>query len=159
MQNTGGHLKQFIRLAHNSRGMSLIEILVALTLLAFAGTFVGSKIYERLHEGRVNSTKIQMQNLSERLEDFRRHCNFYPTTDQGLEALIEKPTTGRECKKYAPGGYIKNNQLPLDPWGYDFIYESDGKTFNIKSLGADGQDGGDGTDADINLRENKREEI
>ena len=133
-------------------GMSLIEILIALTLLALAGTFVGGKVFEQLQEGKVQSAKIQIKSLSERLKEFRRDCNFLPTTDMGLDALIDKPTGGRECKRYAPGGYIEGGKVPQDPWDSEFIYESDGKTFEIKSLGADNAEGGEGSDADLSSK-------
>jgi general secretion pathway protein G len=140
------------------KGFSLIEILIALTLLGIAGTFVVGKIFDQLHEGQVKSTKIQMQNLQERLKEFRRHCNFYPTTEQGLEALVSKPTSGRECKRYNPGGYIESGNVPLDPWDNEFVYESDGRKFNIYSLGPDGAEGGEDKDADIYLKEVKRDD-
>lgn len=137
----------------NQKGLSLIEILIALTILGIAGTFITGKVFESLYEGQVQSTKIQMQNLSARLKEFRRHCDFYPTTEQGLEALVRKPTSGRECKRYAPGGYIEDGKIPLDPWDNEFYFESDGKTFNIISYGADGQEGGSEHDKDIYLNE------
>jgi general secretion pathway protein G len=130
--------------------MSLIEILIALTLMGIAGTFVAGKVYENLQDGQVQAAKIQIKSLSDRLKEFRRDCNFLPLTDQGLEALVEKPTGGRECKRYAPTGYIEGGKVPVDPWDGEYIYESgDGKTFTITSLGADNAEGGEGADADI----------
>ena len=146
-------LKQLKVIVKSEQGMSLIEILIALTLLALAGTFVGGRVFENLQEGKVQTAKIQMKSLSDRLKEFRRDCNTYPTTDQGLDALIEKPTGGRECKRYAPGGYIEGGKIPLDPWDNEYIYESDGKTFTIISLGADNAEGGEGVDADINSKD------
>ncbi len=142
-------------LAKNQKGFSLIEILIALTLLAVAGTFVVGKFFDNLTEGQVNSTKIQMSNLEGRLKEFRRKCGFYPTSEQGLEALVSKPTGGRECKDYPVNGFIDGEQVPKDPWDNDFIYESDGKTVNILSYGSDGAEGGEGGDADIALRPGK----
>jgi general secretion pathway protein G len=142
----------------SQQGFSLIEILIALTLLGLAGTFVAGRIFDSLHEGQVKSTKIQMQALAERLKEFRRHCGFYPTSDQGLEALISKPGGGRECKRYSPNGYIEGGAVPLDPWDNDFIYESDGKKFNIYSLGPDGVEGGEDKDVDIFLYEQSKPE-
>jgi general secretion pathway protein G len=139
-------------LAQNQKGFSLIEILIALTLLALAGTFVVGKFLDNLHEGQVNSAKIQMSNLEGRLKEFRRKCGFYPTTEQGLEALVTKPSGGRECKDYPQNGFIDGDAVPKDPWDHDFVYESDGKTFNIYSYGQDGEAGGEGTDADIYLK-------
>lgn len=146
-------LKQLKVIVKSQQGMSLIEILIALTLLALAGTFVGGRVFENLQEGKVQTAKIQMKSLADRLKEFRRDCNTYPTTDQGFDALIEKPTGGRECKRYAPGGYIEGGKVPLDPWDNEYIYESDGKTFTIISLGADNAEGGEGVDADINSRD------
>jgi general secretion pathway protein G len=139
-------------LLQNQNGFTLIEILIALTLLALAGTFVAGKFFESLHEGQVNSTKIQMSNLDGRLKEFRRKCGFFPSSEQGLEALVTKPSGGRECKDYPQSGFIDGDQLPKDPWDHDFIYESDGKNFNIYSLGSDGEAGGTGNDADIFLK-------
>jgi general secretion pathway protein G len=138
--------------AESQKGMSLVEILIALTLMGIAGTFVAGKVYERLEQGQVDSAKIQLRALGDRVKEFRRDCSFYPTEEQGLDALIDKPTGGRECKRYAPGGYIDGGKVPKDPWDYDFVYTSDGKTFDIKTLGADGAEGGEGVDADISLK-------
>jgi general secretion pathway protein G len=148
--NMFSHTKMIVQ---SQRGMSLIEILIALTLLALAGTFVGGKVFDQLQEGKVSSSKIQIKSLGDRLKEFRRDCNFLPTTDMGLDALISKPEGGRECKRYAPGGYIDGGKVPLDPWDQEFIYESDGKTFEIKSLGADNAEGGEGSDADISSKD------
>jgi general secretion pathway protein G len=139
-------------IVQNQKGFSLIEILIALTLLAVAGTFVVGRFMDSLNEGQVKSTKIQKSNLDARLKDFRRKCGFYPTSEQGLEALVTKPTGGRECKDYPANGFIEGESIPKDPWENDFIYESDGKTFNISSLGPDGEPGGEGNDADIFLK-------
>lgn len=138
----------------NQAGFTLIEILIALTLIAIMGTFVTGKIFEQLKEGRISATTIQMNNLSERLMEFRRHCHNYPTTDQGLDALISKPTVGKECKRYAPNGYIDGNQVPLDPWDNEYVYESDGSSFTLFSLGPDGEEG---TEDDVFHRKNSKE--
>jgi general secretion pathway protein G len=145
--------KDIQKLLANNHGMSLIEILIALTLLGIAGTFVAGRVFENLQEGQVKSAKIQIKGLGDRLTEFRRDCSFYPTTDQGLDALVDKPTGGRECKRYAPGGYLKDGKIPQDPWDNEFIYESDGKSYTIISLGADNAEGGEGADADINSKD------
>lgn len=146
-------LKNIRKIVASQSGMSLIEILIALTLLGLAGTFVAGKVYENLQEGQIKSAKIQIKLLGDRLTEFRRDCNFLPTTDQGLDALIDKPTGGRECKRYAPGGYLKDGKIPQDPWDNEYIYESDGKTYTIISYGADNAEGGEGADADINSKD------
>ncbi len=133
----------------DARGMSIMEILIALTLIGLASTFVVGKLFDNLNEGKVQTTKIQIKKLGERLDEFRRHCNTYPTSDQGLEALINKPSGGKECKRYQAGGYLQDSKIPVDPWDSEYIYESDGKTYEIKSLGGDNSEGGEGFDADI----------
>jgi general secretion pathway protein G len=138
-------------LAQNEKGLTLIEILIALTIIGIAGTFITGKLMESKLEGERKSAKIQLQNVKARLMEYRRHCNFYPTSDQGLEALVEKPSQGRECKNYQPGGYIEGGKVPNDPWGNPFIYESDGQKINaLKSLGPTGEAGGEGNNKEIN---------
>ncbi|MFZ4713518.1 MAG: type II secretion system major pseudopilin GspG [Bacteriovoracaceae bacterium] len=140
----------FPQIVGNNRGMSIIEILIAITLIGLAGTFVVGKIFDNLKEGQVSSTKIQMKHLGDRLQEFRRHCGTFPTAEQGgMDSLVNKPSGGKECKRYQPGGYLQDGKVPLDPWDNEFIYTSDGKTYQIKSLGADGAEGGEGFDADL----------
>jgi general secretion pathway protein G len=140
-------------IVNSQHGMSIIEILIALTLLAIGGAFMGTKIFERFHEGKVSAARIQMRNLANSLKDYKRHCSTYPTTEQGLEALVSKPSAGKECKRYAPGGYIEGDEVPMDPWDFPYVYSSDGKKFNIISYGQDNEEGGEGQDADIPLNE------
>jgi general secretion pathway protein G len=132
----------------SQKGMSLIEILIALTLLAVGGTFVSLNVFDRLTEGQVKSTKIQIGNLGKILKEYRRKCGTYPSTEQGLESLVQKPTGGKECKKYPPNGFL-DGKIPMDPWDEEFIYESDGRKFTISSYGPDREEGGEETDADI----------
>lgn len=155
--NLQKHLRIYRQLLNNNQGLTLTEILISLTIIGFIATFIGSRVFVQLQEGRVESAKIQMQNLASLLKEYRRHCGNYPTTEQGLSALVEKPTNGPECKRYAPGGYIGDEgKVPMDPWGHDYGYTSDGRTFNIVSYGADGVEGGEGDDADIWLYDNAK---
>lgn len=139
----------------SEKGFSLIEILIALTLLGIAGTFVAGKFFEQLVQGQIDSTKIQMNELKSRLKEFRRKCGAYPTTDQGLEALVSKPSGGRECKNYPPEGFI-DGEVPNDPWDEPFNYESDGRKIEIWSYGPDNAEGGEDNDADIYLNAKKK---
>ena len=131
----------------NHDGLSLVEILIALTLLALAGTFVVSSVFDSLREGEINSAKIQIQKLGEILRDYRRKCGRFPTSDLGLEALVTNP--GDSCRRYPPNGFIENGKIPVDPWDNEFAYESDGRKYTLTSLGPDGLEGGEGNDADI----------
>lgn len=129
-------------------GFSLIEMLIVMALMALVGTFVATNVMQKYDEAKVSATKIQMQQLGVILDDFRRVCGFYPSTEQGLDALL-KPPAGRECKNYLPEGFIKN-KVPEDGWARPFEYLSpDGNKYVLKSLGRDGKAGGDGFDKDI----------
>ena len=131
-------------------GFSLIEVLVTITLIALATAFVGSQVYNRLEEGKIKSAEIQIRNFMTLLEDYRRLCQKYPTTEQGLEALVEEPVDGPECSRYPNEGFIKERKVPVDPWDNPYIYESvGGRSFVISSLGSGGLDGGEGTEKDI----------
>jgi general secretion pathway protein G len=130
----------------NAKGFSLFEILIALSLLAVIMTFTIGKFTDSLNNGKAKSAGILIKTLADNIKQYDTDCNRYPTTDQGLEALVQKPAD-LECKRYQPGGYV--DKVPLDPWDKDFIYQSDGKTFTIMSLGKDGEEGGEGYDADI----------
>lgn len=137
----------------SQRGMSLVEILIALTLLGIAGTFVVGQVVQNLNEGQIQSTKIQIQKLGDILREYRRKCGRYPTTEQGLDALITAPTSGRTCKRYPPNGFIDGN-VPKDPWDTEFEYISeDGKSYEIISYGGDYEEGGEGVDADISSKD------
>src|SRR5690554_1486126 len=108
------HASIMAKTLRSQAGLSLVEILIALTLLALAGTFVVSNVIDSLREGEINSAKIQIGKLGEILTDYRRKCGMYPTTEQGLDALIAAPTTGRECRRYPPNGFISGGRVPLD---------------------------------------------
>lgn len=129
-------------------GFSLIEMLIVIALMALVGTFVASNVIRKFDKAKVDATQIQIKQLGVILDDFRRVCGFYPTTDQGLDALIKAPG-GRECKNYDPEGFIKEKKVPKDAWNNDFVYESDGNHYVLKSLGRDGKPDGSDLDADI----------
>ena len=122
--------------AKNQVGFSLIEILVALTLLGIAGTFVVGKIFDQLDEGKIQATEIQINSIMANLKEFRRKCNFYPPESDGLNALIQKPS-GKDCKNYPPEGFIDGGVIPLDPWDMEYLYKLNGSRPEIISAGLD----------------------
>ena len=128
-------------------GFTLTEMLIVVAIIAMIGTFAVGKIIGQYNKAKVDSAKILIRNLATTLDNYRLDCNQYPTTDQGLEALVSKPTGGPDCKNYNVEGYMK--KVPQDPWGTDFIYESDGQKFLIKSFGQDKAEGGEGNATDI----------
>lgn len=125
----------------NEAGFSLMELMIVIAIIGLLGTVVVRNVMRRYEEAKHGVTKTNIRQLMTTLDDFKRVCGFYPTKEQGLEALVKIPVGGRECKNYDPAGFIKN--LPKDGWSNDFIYESDGVKFRISSLGADAKEGGE----------------
>ncbi|MCX7058923.1 MAG: type II secretion system major pseudopilin GspG [Proteobacteria bacterium] len=140
---------------HRARGFTLIEIMVVVVILAILGTLVAPQILGRIDEARVTKTRNDLR-LYESALDLYRMDNFrYPTTDQGLEALVTKPNDP-SLKNWRQDGYVK--QLVKDPWGHDYVYLAPGSNatpYDLLSLGADGQPGGQGIDADLSARDPK----
>ncbi|MCC7442632.1 MAG: type II secretion system major pseudopilin GspG [Bdellovibrionales bacterium] len=134
------------------QGFTLTEMLIVIALIGGVMALVGTQLIGRYQRARVDSTKIQIKQLQTVLNQFQLDCGFFPDTDQGLDALAAKPT-GRECKNYDPAGYVQGGRVPKDGFNNDFLYESDGRKYEIISLGGDGKEGGEGIDADISSNE------
>ena len=130
-------------------GFSLIEILVVLMIIGMLTAVVAINVLPSQDRARVDKARADIRIMEQALELYRLDMLSYPTEQEGLKALIEKPANNRFSDRYRQGGYIK--RLEADPWGNDYQYERPGKnnTFDIISLGADGQEGGDGLDSDI----------
>jgi len=135
----------------DNRGFTLIEIMVVVVILGILAAIVVPRLLSRPDEAKVTKAKVDMKSIEESLGLFKLDNGFYPSTDQGLKALVEKPSTGRIPAKYSVDGYLK--RTPVDPWGTIYVYLSPGlhdHNFDLISYGADGQPGGEGFDADIN---------
>lgn len=132
-------------------GFTLIEIIVVVFILSLLVAIVAPKIIGRTDDARVADAKIQIRNFETALKLFKIDNGFYPDTQQGLNALIEVPTTGKIPGKFREGGYLERRKIPLDAWGNPYLYISPGLQgdFDIISFGADGSEGGEGKDADI----------
>lgn len=128
-------------------GFTLIEIMVVVFILGLLVTLVAPKIIGRTDEARRTKALADVKGIEEALHLFKLDNGFYPTTDQGLQALITRPSNARN---YSPDGYL--DKLPVDPWGNPYVYFSDGQNYIVKSYGADGQEGGEGKNADIDSR-------
>ncbi|MDH4120927.1 MAG: type II secretion system major pseudopilin GspG [Deltaproteobacteria bacterium] len=128
------------------KGFSFIEIMVVLIIIAMIMGLVATQMVNSAAQARVQTTKIQIQSLISSLDLYRLQNANYPTTEQGLNALVKMPELGRLPTNWQ-GPYLR--KLPADGWGNDFIYTSDGNTFQIISYGKDGQPGGAELDADI----------
>lgn len=135
----------------SERGFTLIEIMVVVFILSLLVAIVAPKIIGRTDEAKATGARIQIRNFQTALKLFKMDNGFYPDTQQGLDALIEKPTSGRIAQKYREGGYWEEKKIPLDPWGNPYLYVSPGLQgdFDIISFANDGKEGGEGTDADI----------
>ena len=131
-----------------SRGFTLIEIMVVVAIIAILGAAVVPLIMDRPEQARVIKAKQDIKQFEAALDLYRLDNFNYPSTDQGLEALVEKPTGDPEPANWKDGGYVKS--LKKDPWGRDYIYSAtDDGNFSIMSFGRDGREGGTGRDADI----------
>ncbi len=139
------------KLFQNNRGFTLIEIMVVVVILGILAAIVVPRFLDRPDQAKVTKAQVDMKGIEEALGMFKLDNGFFPTTDQGLKALVSIPETGRIPERYAEGGYLK--KVPLDPWNNSYVYLSPGlhsKDYDLISYGADGEPGGEGYDADIN---------
>ncbi|MCM0080128.1 type II secretion system major pseudopilin GspG [Geomonas sp. Red32] len=134
-----------------SRGFTLIELMVVIVILGILAAVVAPKIIGRSDDAKISDAKVQIRNIETALKLYKLDNGFYPSTDQGLQALVTKPTTGKIPTKYKDEGYLENKSVPKDPWGTDYVYLSPGEhgDYDLYSFGADGVRGGDGKNADI----------
>ncbi len=134
-----------------NKGFTLLEIIVVVFILSILTAIVAPRIIGRTDDARIAEAKVQIKNFETALKLFKIDNGFYPDTQQGLDALIVKPTSGRLPTKYREGGYLEQKKIPNDPWGNPYIYISPGVhgDFDIISYGADGKEGGEGKNADI----------
>jgi len=135
----------------NEHGFTLIEIMVVIIILGILASYVAVKVTGRAEQAQRTQARVQIETLGTALELYKLDNGSYPTTEQGLEALVEPPTTGRLPRKWREGGYLEKSYVPKDPWGNDYVYLSPGLhgDFDIMSYGDDGVQGGEGKDADV----------
>ncbi len=134
------------------KGFTLIELMVVIVILGILATFIMPRIMGRPEEARRMAAKAQIRSLESALKLFKLDNGFYPTTEQGLEALVTPPATGQVTDHFREGGYLEKGRVPNDPWRRPYVYISPGihnPDFDLKSLGSDGEEGGEGADADV----------
>jgi len=133
------------------KGFTLIEIMVVVVIIGILIGLVAPNIVGNVDEARVTAAKADISTLVDALERYYMDNSTYPTTDQGLAALVEKPTVSPEPKNWRAQGYIKRKKMLQDPWSNEYRYISPGASgpYDLYSLGSDSQEGGEGVQADI----------
>lgn len=131
----------------NQRGFTLIELLVVLVILGLLAGLVGPQVLRYTGSAKSDTAKLQIEELGAGLDLYHLEVGRYPTTDEGLKALVEQPTGLNKWN----GPYLKKKNIPTDPWGNDYHYKYPGEQglYDLYSLGNDNMDGGEGNDADI----------
>ncbi|AJD48230.1 general secretion pathway protein GspG [Alcanivorax sp. S71-1-4] len=135
------------------RGLTLIEIMVVVAIIGMLAAMIVPNVIGQGEQAKVDLAKSNMASIASALDMFRLHNSRYPTTEEGLRALVERPSSARS---WPEGGYLP--RLPQDPWGSQYVYISPGSSgaYDLISLGADGVEGGEGVNADLNYRELQR---
>jgi general secretion pathway protein G len=141
----------------NRGGFTLIEIMVVIVILAMLAAIVGPKLMGRTDDAKITDARVQIKNIETALKLYKLDNGSYPSTEQGLGALVTKPTVGVIPNSYKDGGYLESKKMPKDPWGNDYLYVSPGEhgDYDLFSYGADGAKGGEGKNADINSWDTK----
>ena len=134
------------------RGFTLIELMVVIVILGILAGLIVPRIMGEPDKAKKLKARMQIESISTALKMYKLDNGSYPTTEQGLQALVEQPETGTVPKKWKAGGYLEKGKVPKDPWGNDFIYLSPGLKgdFDIISYGLDGVPGGEGENKDVN---------
>lgn len=136
----------------NEKGFTLIELLVVLVIIGILAGYIGPKIMGHPEEAKRTKTAMLIGSIETALKMYKLDNGVYPSTEQGLQALIEAPSTGKLAPKWRKGGYLEKGRVPRDPWGNQFVYLSPGThdDYDLSSYGLDGEAGGEDDSADIN---------
>lgn len=137
------------RRGNTDRGFTLIELMVVIAILSMLAIMVVPRIVGHSDDAKITDAQVQIRNLETALKMYKIDNGVYPTTEQGLQALVSKPETGAIPKNYREGGYLDSKSVPKDPWGNDYIYISPGEhgDYDLYSFGPDGARGGEGKKA------------
>jgi len=136
----------------NQRGFTLIELMVVIVILGILAGLIIPRIMGRPEEARRMKARVQIESIETALKLYKLDNGSYPSTEQGLEALVEAPSVGQLPSAWRDGGYLEKGRVPKDPWDNEFIYLSPGvnSDFDLISYGADGEPGGEDTGKDVN---------
>jgi general secretion pathway protein G len=139
--------------ARRNAGFTLIEIMAVVLIIGFLTSMVGIQIFRQVDKARVQAAQTQLGQLESLLELYRMDNARFPSTEQGLDALVHPSTIDPQPRNFPPGGYLNKPELPLDPWQNAYQYTSPGEcnpqSFDLWSFGADGKQGGEDLDADV----------
>ena len=137
---------------NNEQGFSFLELMVVVVILGILATYVAPRFMGRADDAKTVKAKVDIASLETALKLYALDNGTYPTTDQGLAALVEKPSTEPVPLKWREKGYLEKSRVPKDPWGREYLYLSPGihDDYDIISYGADGVPGGEGKDRDVN---------
>lgn len=130
-----------------TRGFTLLEILIVVLIIGLIAALVVPNLVGQPDQAKVKMAQTQMKNFDTALQMYYLSNSHYPSTDQGLQALVERPSGFPEPQSWGPQSYMK--RIPLDPWGNEYVYTNENNEFQIYSLGSDGEEGGDGVAEDI----------
>ncbi|WP_031434569.1 type II secretion system major pseudopilin GspG [Methylomarinum vadi] len=132
----------------SEQGFTLLELLVVLGIIALLAGIVGPQVMKHMGASKTKAARVQIEDLSAALDMYKLDVGRYPTTEQGLVALVERPADNKRWN----GPYLRKSKVPQDPWLEDYHYVSPGEhgRFDLYTYGADGKEGGEGEDQDIN---------
>ena len=144
--------RKMIKRRSNDRGFTLIEIMIVIVILGILAWQVVPRIMGKPEEARRLKARMDIASLETALKMYKLDNGVYPSTEQGLQALIEAPAIGQLPRKWRKGGYLEKGKVPLDPWENEFIYLSPGLhgDFDLIAYGNDGEPGGEEDNLDIN---------
>ncbi|MCY3820737.1 MAG: type II secretion system major pseudopilin GspG [Gammaproteobacteria bacterium] len=134
-------------------GFTLVEIMLVVVVIGVIAALFVPNLIGRSDQARRTAAMSDLRAIGATLDMYRLDNAHYPSTDQGLEALVNKPSGFPEPRNYNPGGYTRTGKVPPDPWQNPYVYINAGDTFELYSLGADGKEGGEGSAADIHYRD------
>ncbi len=143
--------RRAVRSISSNSGFTLIELMVVIVILGILAAILGPKVMGRADDAKVTEARVQISNVETALKMYRLDNGFYPTTAQGLDALVSRPVGSPEPRRWKKGGYIEKGKVPKDPWGNQYVYASPGikGDYDMISYGADGVRGGEDFDADL----------
>lgn len=136
----------------HDRGFTLIELMVVIVILGILAGLIIPRIMGRPEEARRMKARVQIESIETALKLYKLDTGHYPTTDQGLQALVQAPEEGTPAGNWRTGGYLEKGKVPKDPWGNEYVYLCPGihGDCDLSAYGPDGEPGGEGEDEDIN---------